>query len=90
MLDSFLNCTAQARSLLDDYQVLNKYLFMLMHLTKVQAVSIITTWDGQVFRERCGSSGGNSLPTPLAWSIWRRAGGRMDSCVRPVGARSIG
>ena len=63
---------------------------MLMHLTKVWSFVIIDAWHGQLFRERCGSSGGNSRPTPPAWSIWRRAGGRMDSCVRTVGARSIG
>lgn len=61
-----------------------------MHLTKVLPLFIIAAWDGQGFRERCWSFGGNSLPTSPAGSTWRKAGGRMDLCVRTVRAGSIG
>ena len=64
--------------------------YMLMHLNKVPAFVIMIAWDGQSFRKRCGSFDGNSLPTPHAKTTWRRAGGRMDLCVRAVGAGSIG
>jgi len=46
--------------------------------------------EGQDFRELCRSFGGNSLPTLPAGSIWRKADGRMDLCVRTVAAGSIG
>jgi len=66
------------------------YHYMLMHLTKVYPFCTIAACEGQDFRERCRSFGGNSLPTLPAGSIWRKADGRMDLCVRTVAAGSIG
>ena len=52
-----------------------------MYLIKVSLFGIIASWDGQDFRERCGSFGGNSLPTLPAGSTWRKADGRRDLSV---------
>ncbi len=65
-------------------------IYMLMHLTKVYPFCSIASCEGQDFRERCRSFGGNSLPTLPAGSTWRKADGRMDLCVRTVAAGSIG